>query len=193
MRIERLSNDQFKVFLTFDDLIERGFHTREQNPDTELVKELFEDMMNEASDELGIDLQGSFNLQVHMMQSQGMNVFVTQKVDEATNEHDEYIDMNVSFSESNELIFRFKEFENIIEVAHYLDRLDINDGEVYHLDNYYYYSLDANSLPPSVTEDLIAIFSEFSEPSIVSSYLLKEYGIPIFNSNSVQQIIRYFK
>lgn len=192
MRIERLSSDQFKVFLTFDDLIERGFHTRDQNLDTELVKDLFEDMMNEASDELGIDLNGSFYLQVHMMQSQGMNVFVTQKVDDLDDEYDEYIDMSVSFAESSELIFRFEEFENIIEAAHYLERLNVDGGEVYHLNNHYYFSLDSNSLSPSIIEDIIAILSEFSEPSIVSSYLLVEYGKPIFNANAIQQIIRYF-
>lgn len=190
MRVERLSNDQFKIFITFDDLMERGLHSNNMQIDTESVKNLFSDMMDEACDELDIDLQGSFHLQVQIMQSQGMNVFVTQKDDEI--EYDDYIDMNVTLTESDELIFCSKDFENIINASNYLNRLDIREGEVYYKDQCYYFILDSYDLSPNKTENVIAIMSEFSMPSIITSHNLKEYGKPIITSNGVETIIHYF-
>ena len=41
-------------------------------------------------------------------------------------------------------------------------------------------------------EDTIAIMSEFSQPSIVTSYRLKEYGKMIYSSDAIKQIIETF-
>src|SRR5690625_3909366 len=113
MRIERLSNHQFKIFLTFDDLIERGFDKDNLWMDLENVKDLFSDMMYEASDEIDFELYGSLQVQVNIMQAQGMHVIVTQKIVDHEIE-DDFIEMKVTLNESKELIFKFEEFEDII-------------------------------------------------------------------------------
>ncbi|MDY0405680.1 adaptor protein MecA [Virgibacillus sp. 179-BFC.A HS] len=45
MRIERVSSNQFTMFLTFDDLIERGFTKEDLWYDARDVRSLFSDMM----------------------------------------------------------------------------------------------------------------------------------------------------
>ncbi|SDL65640.1 genetic competence negative regulator [Sediminibacillus halophilus] len=194
MRLERLSTNQFKIFLTFDDLIERGLTKEDLWHDLPRVHQLFHDMMYEASDELGIELEGMLLVQVHLMQAQGMLVIVTQNnhwIDDEEDEED-YVEMKVTLDESRELIFAFTDFENIIQVcAHFAD-LGINGGTVYHMDGFYYMQFDDEEVDGQNREHVIAIMSEFSSPSIVTSHKLKEYGKQIFSQNATGQVNKYF-
>ena len=191
MRIERLSNDQFTIFFTFDDLIERGFTKDDLWHDASSVRSLFSDMMYEASSELGIELEGILLVQVHLMQAQGMHIFVTQQ-EEDMYWDDDFIEMKVTLDESKELIFSFEEFESVIQVTSYLSPLAIEGGKVYHMDERYYMILDEDDLSDVNKEDIIGIMSEYSNPSIVTSYRLHEYGKIIFDSQAVKNIIKLF-
>lgn len=192
MRIERVSDSQFTIFLTFDDLIERGFTREDIWQDAPSVKNLFTDMMNEASSELGFELEGMLLVQVHMMQAQGMHVIVTQKSQGSGWDDDEYIEMKVTLDESEELIYSFHDFEAVIQASAYLDARSIFGGQVYFMDGLYYMRFAEEDLNGQNKEDLIAILSEFSNPSIVTSYRLMEYGKTILAQNAVQCIIQNF-
>lgn len=191
MRIERVSDDQFTIFLTFDDLVERGFTKDDLWHDASSVQSLFSDMMYEASSELGFELEGMLLVQVHIMQAQGMHVIVTQKF-ENINWDEDFIEMKVTLDESKELIFSFAEFEDVIQVSSYLSTLSINGGQVYFMDKRYYMLLNDNDLKNKNKEDIIAVMSEYSNPSIITSYRLKEYGKVIFEADAVKQIIQVF-
>lgn len=191
MRIERLSNDQFTIFLTFDDLIERGFTKDDLWHDASNVRSLFSDMMYEASSELGIELDGMLLVQVHLMQAQGMHIFVTQQ-DEDINWDDDFIEMKVTLDESSELIFSFDDFEHVIQLSSYLSPLAITGGKVYFMNDRYYMILDEIDFTDINKEDIIGIMSEYSSPSIVTSYRLQEYGKVIFQTDAIQKIIEIF-
>src|SRR5690625_675931 len=103
MRIERISENQFTIFLTFEDLVERGFTKNDLWHDALSVQNLFSDMMYEASSELGFELEGMLLVQVHLMQAQGMHIVVTQKFDEIDIDMDideDFIEMKVTLDES---------------------------------------------------------------------------------------------
>ncbi|WP_087971558.1 genetic competence negative regulator [Oceanobacillus rekensis] len=191
MRIERLSNDQFTIFLTFDDLVERGFTKDDLWHDASNVRSLFSDMMYEASSELGMELDGMLLVQVHLMQAQGMHIFVTQQ-DEEINWDDDFIEMKVTLDESNELIFSFDEFEDIIQVSSYLSPLTVTGGKVYYMHDRYYMILDEIDFSNINKEDVIGIMSEYSNPSIITSHRLQEYGKVIFHTDAIQKIIEIF-
>lgn len=195
MRIERISDDQFTIFLTFEDLVERGFTKDDLWHDASNIQNLFSDMMFEASTELGFELEGMLLVQVHLMQAQGMHIIVTQRFEEIDMEmdiDDDFIEMKVTLDESNELMFSFKEFEDIIQVSSYLGASEIKGGQVYHMDDHYYMLLDDEDLINKNRENIIAIMSEFSQPSIVTSHRLKEYGKVIYDSNAIKQINQDF-
>lgn len=192
MRLERLSNNQFKIFLTFDDLIEKGLTKEDLWHDLPRVHQLFHDMMYEASDELGFELEGMLLVQVHLLQAQGMLIIVTQNQQRVELEDEEYIEMKVTLDESSELIFCFSDFENIIQVCSYLQQLEIVGGTVYHFNNSYYMRFSDQEVAEHNREHIIAIMSEFSSPSIVTSHRLKEYGKIIFDGDTVEQVQRYF-
>ncbi len=194
MRIERVSDDQFTIFLTFDDLIERGFTKDDLWHDASNVRSLFSDMMFEASSELDFELEGVLLVQVHLMQAQGMHVIVTQKYEDMDIDlDDDFIEMKVTLDESKELIFSFETFEDIIQVSTYLSQVNILGGQIIHMDNRYYMRFDEDDLVGESKENMIAILSEFSSPSIVTSYRLLEYGKIIMEENAVEQITKYFQ
>lgn len=195
MRIERISDDQFTIFLTFEDLIERGFTEGDLWHDASIIQNLFSDMMYEASTELGFELGGMLLIQVHLMQAQGMHIIVTQKLTEIDYDDDmddDFIEMQVTLDESKELMFSFEEFEDIIRVATYLETSSIEGGQVYYMNGRYYMLLEDGDLIDKNRENIIAIMSEFSKPSIVTSYRLKEYGKVIYESNAVKYINHFF-
>ncbi|TQS74436.1 genetic competence negative regulator [Ornithinibacillus gellani] len=191
MRIERLSKDQFTIFLTFDDLVDRGFTKEDLWYDVNGIQNLFSDMMYEASDELGFELEGKLIVQVHLMQAQGMHVTVTQKLDELDVEED-YIEMKVTLDESKELMFSFHDFEYVIQVAACLETMQLQGGSVYHMDERYYMLLEEADFPSKNKDDIIAVMSEYGSPSIITSHRLKEYGKVIMDANAVKQINSFF-
>ena len=54
MRVERLSQDKVRIFLTFDDLLERGIEKDDMWRDIPKVHDLFNDMMNRHMKKLGL-------------------------------------------------------------------------------------------------------------------------------------------
>lgn len=192
MRLEKLSHNKFKIFLTFDDLVERGITRDDLWHDLPRVHQLFHDMMYEATDELGIELFGMLSVKVHLLQAQGMLIVVTQN-DQVDDDFDEdFIEMKVTLDESKEMIFAFSTFEDIIQVSQHLHHLGIEGGEVYSFEGYYYMRLNENNLMEQNREHIIAIMSEFASPSTITSHRLKEYGNEIFSKLAVQQIKKFF-
>ncbi|WP_077326729.1 genetic competence negative regulator [Virgibacillus siamensis] len=190
MRIEQVSSSQFTIFLTFDDLVERGFTKEDLWHDVSNVRSLFSDMMYEASTELDFELEGILLVQVHLMQAQGMHVVVTKKNENISWDED-FIEMKVTLDESKELIFSFEEFEDIIQVSSYLAGFNVDGGQVYYFDSRYYMLLHEKEVGID-KEDIIAVMSEFSTPSIITSYRLKEYGKVIMSEKAVNQVINAF-
>ncbi|GAA0444118.1 genetic competence negative regulator [Lentibacillus halophilus] len=191
MRIERVSDSQFTIFLTFDDLVDRGFTKEDLWHDAANVRHLFSDMMYEASSELGFELEGMLLVRVQLMQAQGMHVVVTQKTSESDLDYD-FVEMKVTLDESKELIFSFSDFEDIIQVSAYLAALPVKEGQIYHMNDRYYMVLEEAELQQKGREDVIAIMSEFGVPSIITSHRLKEYGKVIMDSCAVGKIMTAF-
>jgi adapter protein MecA 1/2 len=191
VRIERVSSSQFTIFLTFDDLVERGFNKEEFLSDASSIQNLFTDVMYEASSELGFELEGKLYVQVYLMQAQGMHVIVTQNFDNIDWDED-FIEMKVTLDESKELIFSFDDFENIIQVSSYLNTLSVNGGQIFYMGSRYYMLLTRDELNGNNKENIIALMSEFANPSIVTSFRLKEYGKVIIKTDAIQTIMKAF-
>ena len=77
MKIERLSQDKIRIFLTFDDLSERGIQKEDMWQEVPKVHDLFTEMMDQAYSELGFDATGPLAVEVFALPAQGMVVIVT--------------------------------------------------------------------------------------------------------------------
>lgn len=191
MRLERISANKFKIFLTFDDLIERGLADDLMLENLPGMQVQFHDMMVEASDELDIELSGVLTVQVYMIQAQGMLIIVTQE-DLEDEDEDDYIEMQVTLSERKSLLYLFEDFEDIIQFAKIAERLNINSGSIYFYQDHYYLYFPESLLDEHIKEDLIALLSEYSIATVVSPEQIFEYGKPIMEDSAMLQTRNFF-
>ena len=77
MRLERLTVNKIKIFLTSDDLFERGLSKDDIWKDSIKWHQLFHDMLEEASEEFDVDIQGSVAVEIFSFQAQGMIMIIT--------------------------------------------------------------------------------------------------------------------
>ncbi|MGG1876911.1 MULTISPECIES: genetic competence negative regulator [Paenibacillus] len=200
MKIERLSQDKIRIFLTFDDLSERGIQKEEMWQEIPKVYDLFTEMMDQAYSELGFDATGPLAVEVFALPAQGMVVIVTRgKYDHhfgglsEDEMPDEIYEMEVTLDHSDTLVYVFQDFEVLIEAAHMLKDLVNGAGKLYHhMDKWFLYlepeELDSDKLPAAV-----AVLAEFGESSPMTEAVLEEYGNKIMPQHAVDTICAYFQ
>lgn len=199
MRLERLNPDKIRIFLTFDDLVERGISKEDMWQDIPKVHELFNDMMDQAYQELNFEVSGPVAVEVFNLPAQGMVVIVTRgketfpSSDEESDE-DEFYELEVTLDESDDVLFCFKEFEDVIQLAHTLLPFLEEEGTLYKHNNQYYLLFEDLVLEDDSTYDLvIALLSEFADPSMKSKYILHEYGQMIIEKEAIKTLCQHFK
>ncbi|MGM8213995.1 adaptor protein MecA [Bacillaceae bacterium W0354] len=190
MRLERISVNQFKIFMTYNDLNERGYSKDDLWNNLHKANELFQEMLFEASEELEIDLDGMLMVKVHMLQAQGMIIIVTQNNDIID---EEYIELKVTMDESKELMFKLDDFEDVIHLSKALNRKHTSiNAAIYFYEQSYYILLKDNKFTERTREDIISILSEYASPSTMTSYVLKEYGKTIIENHALNVVNHYF-
>ncbi|MDF0726194.1 genetic competence negative regulator [Cytobacillus sp. S13-E01] len=194
MRLERLNYNKIKIFLTFDDLVDRGLSKEDLWHDSLKVHQLFRDMIEEASDELGFEANGPIAVEVYSLQAQGMVVIVTKDVNdlESYDEDftDDYIEMQVTLDQSDEIFYEFHSFEDIIQLSTRLKNINVLSGKLYSFNNRFYLLFEDENLVQ--TENLISLLAEFGNPSTITTYKVHEYGKLLMAENAIQQVYSYF-
>ncbi|WP_110112996.1 genetic competence negative regulator [Bacillus sp. CGMCC 1.16541] len=198
MRLERLNYDKIKVFLTYDDLSERGLTKEDLWRDSFKVQQLFREMIEQACDELGFQPTSSLSVEVFALQAQGMVIIVTTKdseeIDEDEDEYiDEYIEMQVTLDESTDVFFEFCSFEDVIQLANRLSLLYKVGGALYSYDNRFYLLFDHDQLVEVQMSDLIALLAEYGHPSTITKHRVHEYGKLLLESEAMTYISNTFK
>jgi len=193
MRLERLTANKIKIFLTSDDLFDRGLSKEDIWKDSIKWNQLFHDLVEEASEEFDVDIQGSVAVEVFSLQAQGMILIIT--VDETIEDeeilYDGFIEMQVRMEGFEDLLYEFDDFEDIIGLSKRLSTVNIFGGSLYAMHNRYY--LVMNNLETENNIKAACVLSEFGNASILSPYVLAEYGKRIIENNAVETILQYFK
>ncbi|MDG5787628.1 genetic competence negative regulator [Evansella sp. AB-P1] len=192
MRLERLASDKIKIFLSFDDLRDRGISKDEIWMDVPKIHDLFRDMISEASEELGFDADGPVIVEVFALPSQGMVVIVTIS-DESDESFDEsFIELQITLDVNDRLLFRFDEIDDVIQLAMELERLNIHQGILYYFEGDYYLSFEKKDAFPLDVDTFISIIVEYGDTATVTGYRLEEYGKIIMEKEAVKQLTNYF-
>ncbi len=193
MRLERLTVNKIKIFLTSDDLMERGLSKDDIWKDSIKWHQLFHDMLEEASEEFDVEIQGSVAVEIFSLQAQGMIMIIT--VDDYIEDEevlfDGFVEMQVRVEGCENLLYQFESIEDIIALSHRLFALNVSGGSLYSYNNRYY--LNMNNIENSVVEKIAAFLSEYGNPSILSTHVLEEYGKRIIEDKAVETIRKYFK
>ena len=194
MRLERLNYNKIKIFLTFDDLLERGLTKEDLWQNAPKVQQLFRDMMHEANKELGFEADGPIAVEVFSLQAQGMVVIVTKEHQEIGLDEDfsdDFIEMQVTLDESEDILYEFASFEDVISLAERLYPLGVENGKLYSFQNHFYLLLEESATSLS-HENLIAILAEFGNSATITIYRLMEYGKELMAERALAQLYHYF-
>lgn len=197
MRVERLNHDKIRIFLTFDDLSERGIEKEDMWRDIPKVHELFNDMMEQAYDELGFEVSGPVAVEVFALPAQGMVVIVTRgksgsKMEKDEDDEDEVYELEVTLEESDLIIYSFRDFEHMVEASHRINAMLTNGGAAYFYQGKYYLVLEEVDLEQERYQKLIAILSEYGEATPTTVYVLEEYGKVVIADDAVKEICKRF-
>ncbi|MBT2677685.1 genetic competence negative regulator [Bacillus sp. ISL-35] len=192
MRLERLTTNKIKIFLTIDDLSDRGLTKEDIWKDSLKWHQLFHDMLEEASEEFDLDIIGSVAVEIFSLHAQGMVMIITmieQDEDEEQFE-DGIIEMQVTVDGSEEILFQFENIEDVIQLAKRLMQAGITGGSLYYMNDQYY--LLMNGILPEDAEKTVSLLAEYGVPSILSIHRLLEYGKEIMEERAVETLVHYF-
>lgn len=192
MRLERLNYNKIKIFLTLDDLFDRGLTKEDIWKDSLKWHQLFHDMLEEASETFKVEIQGSVAVEIFSMQAQGMVMIVTmeeQQENDIFNDH--FIDMQVTVEGNMEILFEMNDFEDIVGMAKSLAATGFSGGTIYHMNDAYYFLID--NVCEDIQTGITAIMAEYGDPSFISVHILEEYGNTIIKDKAVSKIMTYFQ
>jgi adapter protein MecA 1/2 len=201
MKIERLSTDKIRIFLTFDDLLERGIQKEDMWREIPKVHELFSEMMDQAYSELGFDANGPLAVEVFALPAQGMVVIVTRgKVgshheSRAENEEDDedVYEMEVTLEHSDVMMYTFRDFEDVIAVSGRLSDSGLTeDGRLYFYKEQYILAFDPAGFEPNRYHAVIALLAEYGDATSVTPAVLEEYGKIIISAGAVKELCTHF-
>jgi adapter protein MecA 1/2 len=200
MKIERLNQDKIRIFLTFDDLLERGIQKEDMWREIPKVHELFSEMMDQAYTELGFDASGPLAVEVFALPAQGMVVIVTRgKVhvkpeDRAQEEEDDDVyELEVTLEQSDVVLYSFRDFEDVIAVSKQLRDANLTDeGRLYSYNGKYMLAFEPVGVELPRYHAIIALLAEFGEAASVTTAVLDEYGKLIVPEKAVAEICTHF-
>jgi len=198
MKIERLSHDKIRIFLTFDDLTERGIHKDDFIwSEIPKVHELFSDLMDHAYMELGFDATGPLAVEVFAMPAQGMVVIVTKGKQSDHGElyaddDEEIYEMEVTLEESDLISYSFKDLEDLIAAAKQIGPQYTEEGTLYRYRDQWVLQLEFEASDDRQFDNLIAVLSEFGEANSYTDAVLNEYGQVVVPERAIGVIRTHF-
>jgi adapter protein MecA 1/2 len=200
MKIERLSQDKIRIFLTFDDLMERGIQKDDIWREIPKIHELFSDMMDQAHSELGFDASGPLAVEVFALPAQGMVVIVTRgemnRADSADyledEEEEDVYEMEVTLEETDLISYAFSDFEHLLSAAKLLAPYLPEGGRLYFYKNKYILQIDPVEMQEYGYQSLIALLSEYGEATSVTTAVLEDYGKVIIADNAISALCTHF-
>jgi len=200
MRVERLGDNKVRVFVTYDDLNERGIDREEIWQNGRKVQELFWDMMEYAYLETGFEVAGPIAVEAFTMPTEGIVVIVTQMPalpsasgKQAESEEDDGDELELVAPDLSEaFIFVFQEFEDVVRAAHSLAAHAGIGGSLYHYKGRYHLYFDEDEIGEVMYDTIWSILHEYGELSSTTKAMLDEYGKRVMEHSAIQTLTRHF-
>lgn len=191
MKLERLTNNKIKIFLTFDDLIDRGLTKEDIHSNSLKVHKLFQEMIEEACEELGFKMSGSIAIEIFALQAQGLIIIVTKDDEEVLDdEGDQYLDLQVKVGEHPHILYAFSDLEDVIQLCHSLKSIGIKHSSLYCFNDNYYLLIDR--VQESRYDTVISLTAEYGSVSTLTLFRVQEYGKLVISDEAVRILTNYF-
>ncbi|PLT34849.1 genetic competence negative regulator [Bacillus sp. V5-8f] len=191
MKLERLTNNKIKIFLTFDDLIDRGLTKEDIHENSLKVHKFFQEMIEEACDELSFKMSGSIAIEIFALQAQGLVIIVTKaEEDIVDDEEGEFLDLHVLVGEHPHILYSFCDVEDVIQLCHSLKSIGISRSSLYCFEDNYYLLIEG--VEESDYDTVISLAAEYGTVSTMTLFRVQEYGKAIARNDAVDLLTKHF-
>ncbi|MEG0259677.1 MAG: adaptor protein MecA [Lysinibacillus sp.] len=221
MDIERVNENTLKLFITYNDIEDRGYSREEIWYNRAKGEQLFWDMIDEVNTDDYFDVEGP--IWIHINASDvGLEIVVTRahilKDGESLDDHSQFsehremfapfdevgeellnhlsqfgdIDESELLADTDIFVYKFKDIDELIPVAKRMTD-DTVDSSLFKYENYYYLVVDYGYVDEEVNRyDKNAVIREFLTPSNFTIHRLEEYGELIMENDCFATVRQYF-
>lgn len=221
MDIERVNENTLKLFITYNDIEDRGYSREEIWYNRAKGEQLFWDMIDEVNTDDYFDVEGP--IWIHINASEvGLEIIVTRahilKDGETVDGHTNYdeqkeifgpfeevgeellsqlnqfgdLDDSELFVDNDIYVYKFKDIDELIPVAKRMT-VDAVDSSLFKYEDDYYLVVDyANADEDLNRHDKNAVIKEYLRPSNFTIHRLEEYAEKIIEYNCFETIRKYF-
>ncbi len=121
------------------------------------------------------------------------NKFSHTESNEEQDDDEEWDDDDKPFEPLN-FTLRFNEFEDVIQLSHYIAPSNSVDNRLFHFEGHYYLYIQFNdeNMSDDEQENILSQIMEYGLESTLTIYRLQEYGVSIFSEDALKQVKQYF-
>ncbi|GAA0432872.1 adaptor protein MecA [Lentibacillus halophilus] len=223
MEIERINENTVKFYISYVDMEDRGFQREEIWYNRERGEQLFWQMMEELNYKEDFTVDGPLWIQVQALEKgleivvtkaqisndgenielptengKTVDISVDESLDDMVDDKFESDKQANTVKDENDdgmlsLIVRFTDFEDIIQLSHYLDTSETTlENTLFHYNDAYYLYIGFPEEDDDRQEDLLSQIFEFGNDSDTTIHFLEEYGKRVMQENVFDQIRTYF-
>lgn len=203
MKIEKISSNQIKCFLNKGDLLSRQIKVSELAYGTEKAQELFKDMMDQASNEFGFEVENvPLMIEAVPLSTDSIMLIIT-KVDNPEELEDKFAGLptvdsrkfkkkelvdkedtegiSIENGESHNaihtfLVYKFNSFDHVSTIAHKLSSYPIDNSTLYQdSDKKYYLTIISSSIDRNVYKVVRGLLSEYAVQIVNKKSILSYY------------------
>ncbi|MBD3110364.1 adaptor protein MecA [Bacillus sp. AGMB 02131] len=191
MRLERVDDCTLKIFLTFDDLLEKGLSVTDITTSNDDAQNIIHEMIEWASEETGFPLVGAVEMEIYSQFTQGLVILIKTNEDWFYDENERVADC-MKMHDEKKLIYRFACIEHVLSLFRVITNKQIAlKSSLLYYDDFYYVIFE--EITGKERYDLGAIAAEYGEASSLSFHQIDEYGSQLIRENAIEQMNLYFK
>lgn len=190
MKLERISPNQLRYSITFEELSVRGFIEEEMMKESFIWDELFDEMLDEASKIFELEECESVAIEIFSLTSKELVLILTLE-EEDIDSLEKYKESEDPSSPKEEILFRFADIEDCIALSKILSRLQPDDLEssLFYMKDNYYLVIVMKTINHLGIE---CICQEYGDSTIITNDYLGEYGKLIIKSQAIPTLRKYF-
>ena len=195
MKLMKWNEDKLKIYLTLDELLEKGITAEDLKVDCEKVHDIVQEIVNEACREFGFMLAGSIAVEIYsMQQEQGLIMIVSKDEDYPFCEDDE----DVFYSEGCmpdeakcSAVYTFADIEDVVQMCRVIGKMASEaKSSLYHIDGLY--CMHFKNVVIEAYNHYIPIIQEYGSLSSHSPVFIENYGKLILKGNAIEAMNEIF-
>jgi adapter protein MecA 1/2 len=198
MKIEKINENQVKIFVSSSDLQDREISVSDLWSNGPKVRNLFWEMMEMANSEVGFDLEGRpMVVEAYGIPPEGFFVIITKgedghnitdyisdkwlgdiNTDEYSDDDDEISEneMDVMLGDPLNIIYSFENFDNACYAVQRIPNLSKGDISLYLMNGKYHLVVATFELDDEMVDIIETNFSEFGDEQLFTEDFLIEHG-----------------